>query len=437
MESPASFLVSSPGSFPPEGEGVTTMGERQECGRTLHAQLDLGGDRGCFQVLTHLSRFRECLLISATASSIKHPVVSTRQMEALYTTFTCFGPVARICLQSIYADIGSVKYEADVEEYLGQVDREIHSLVGYLSLDQAVDQGSSHKIVLMDPNNRGTSFTARVISRYIAHRMVAVLEAKEKRRSYELFKSLSNHPTLRNSAGWFFEVYGHEWLGRGREFRADELPFTDANAPPLRFRTTAPRVAGSRHYTTNKDLAERVRVGSGGHGINASVPGIYFQPCAKTQESFDGLLYIDSHTLVLVQFTLAKRHEVKPRGVKLLLQELPATVNTVCIVFVVPAERAENYSNAQKVPTAASITRRRGVKVKQYRLVFPDEDIAAVALQGPQGLEREDEDEDSDEAGDGDDYEDEDEGEDKDEDESEGGGNGEGGDAGDVMMSGL
>ena len=357
-------------------------------------------------------------------------MVSTRQTEALYTTFTCFGPVARICLQSIDADLGSDEYEADVKNYLGQVDRQIESFVGqggYKSLEQATDEGASHKIVLMDPNRRATSFQARVITKYIAHRMVAVFEEKQQMRCYELFKSLSKTPALRSSAGWFFEAYAHEWLGRGGRFEADELPVSNANAEPLSFRTTAPRVAGTGHFTTSKDLAARVRVGSGGQGIDARVHEIYFQPYTKTQESFDGLLFIDSHTLVLVQFTLAKTHEIKSRGVKQLLHELPATINTVCIVFVVPGERADNYSNEQKVPTAASITSRRGVKVKQYRLVFPDRDIEAVALQGPQS------------PGDGDGTEVGGDGgyEDDNEDEGEDTGEGPRDDAGDVRMSSL
>ena len=137
-----------------------------------------------------------------------------------------------------------------------------------------------------------------------------------------------------------------------------------------------------------------------------------------------------------MQFTLAKTHEIKSRGVKQLLHELPATINTVCIVFVVPGERADNYSNEQKVPIAASITSRRGVKVKQYRLVFPDKDIEMIVFHGPQGLGKEDGDGDSSEVGVKDDYEDEDKSDDKD-DEGEDGGNGEGGDASDIMMSGL
>src|SRR5437588_12548244 len=103
---------------------------------------------------------------------------------------------------------------------------------------------------------------------------------------------------------------------------------------------------GVGHFTTNKELAERVRVSSGSHGIDAGVPGKYFQPYAKMQDSFDGLLFIDNYILVLVQSTLAKIHKVKSRGIKLLLQELPATISTVCIIFVVPADRAQNYSNA-------------------------------------------------------------------------------------------
>ena len=301
-------------------------------------------------------------------------------MEALYTVFTCFGPVARTCLRSIHPNPQSYTYEHDLATYLGQVDREIRSLAGQLSqiLGGGLEQESSSTIVLMEPNHSGLSFTVRVMSRFIAHRMAGA----EPGRFYELLQYLSKNPALRTSATWLFEAYAHEWLRRGGEFKADELPITDTNSLPLTFCITASGVDEISYFTTGDDLAKKIPGEDGGSSIGAGVPGKYFHSCYKTPDSFDGLVFNDHHTLILMRFTMAKTHTVKPHGVRLLLQALPATIKTVCIIFVVPADRAKSYSNAQKVPTASSIG--PGVRIKQYRLVFRDQDIEGIAAQRSQ-----------------------------------------------------
>ena len=237
-------------------------------------------------------------------SSITHLRVSPASMEALYTTFTCFGPVARICLQSIHPNPDSYRYEHDLAAYLDQVDREIRSLAGQQVqiLGRTLEQESSSTIILMEPNHSGLSFTTRVMSRFIAHRMVGT----EPVRFYELFQSLSRSPALRTSAAWFFEAYAHDWLRRGGEFKADELPITVTNALPLTFCTTASGVAGICYFTTGDDLARKVFGQDGGSGIDAGVPGKYFHSCYKTPGSFDGLVFSDYHTLILMRFTMAK-----------------------------------------------------------------------------------------------------------------------------------
>lgn len=114
------------------------------------------------------------------------------------------------------------------------------------------------------------------------------------------------------------------------------------------------------------------------HNIDICNLGKYFQPYGKTQEWFDGLVFSKVDTLILLQYTMAERHEIKPHGVQSLLQALPTTIKCICIVFVVPNDRADNCANAQKVPDTNSLGLQAGQGIKQFRLVFPNEDIESL-----------------------------------------------------------
>lgn len=180
------------------------------------------------------------------------------------------------------------------------------------------------------------------------------------------------------SAGWFFESYAHDWFRRGGKFKADEIPITNRDHPPLKFEIQESEE--SNYFADPRELASRVRVGGDGHGIDAHNLGKYFQPYAKTQESFDGLVFEKVDTLILLQCTMAERHEVKAYGVQSLLGALSATIKNVCIVFVVPNDCAGNYANSQKVPDADGLgLQPERVIIKQFRLVFPDEDMQSLA----------------------------------------------------------
>lgn len=62
---------------------------------------------------------------------------------------------------------------------------------------------------------------------------------------------------------------------------------------------------------------------------------------------------------------MVERHEVKAYGVQSLLKALPTTIESVCIVFVVPNDRAGNYANSQKVPDADGLGIQPGRVIKQ------------------------------------------------------------------------
>ena len=53
--------------------------------------------------------------------------------------------------------------------------------------------------------------------------------------------------------------------------------------------------------------------------------------------------------VILLQYTIVDRHPIKANGIDLLLRALPATIKCAHIVFVVPEDRADDYSNAQTV----------------------------------------------------------------------------------------
>jgi hypothetical protein len=72
--------------------------------------------------------------------------------------------------------------------------------------------------------------------------------------------------------------------------------------------------------------------------------------------------------LILLQYTLAEKHNINERGVKDLLGKLPAMIKSVYIVFVVPRDRAIDYPKPQKSPDIAALGWHG--KIKQYQPVL-------------------------------------------------------------------
>jgi hypothetical protein len=281
-------------------------------------------------------------------------------------------------LRSLPAFTAPEYYDKKFKEYLKSVDNEIVAFVslGLQPINAAISKNSSHKIALMEPDAEGTGYKATLTSRYIAHRMASATEANSQRHFYEFFKQISRQPELRTGAGWFFEAYAHDWFRKGGKFEADELPLKETN-PKMTISTM--RSDLFNYFTTPTDLAKQVTTRNGVCRIDPSMFGKYFQPYAKSQASFDGLVFNqDGTVLILLQYTLAERHEIKERGVKELLDKLPAVIKSVYIVFVVPRDRAIHYSKLQKSPDAAALGWRG--EIKQYRLVFTDDDIKKVAV---------------------------------------------------------
>lgn len=312
-------------------------------------------------------------------------------------TYSCFGPIARICLKTIIIE-SEERYNQSLVKYLRKVDLEIQCYIansGRITFDNKLPHQSSHKMALMQPIDKGLSYTPRIATRWLAYRVYERALQRSQEDCFMLYKHLSGQRSLRSSAGCFFEGYVHEWLQDGGSFLADMIPIDNQNLLQLRFNIQKIELDSPNHFSTPESLFNMVKT-RGGRGIHESDISKYFRPVSRNYPSIDGLLFRDRTTLILLQMTIVSKHAIKPHGVAELLQALPMIITNVYIVFVVPEDCSESYARAQSIPNVAEIcTRRKNLQVKQFRLVFNDEDIQKVVVQGPSIQLEEDDDEDS------------------------------------------
>jgi len=318
-----------------------------------------------------------------TSLDTKSP--SDEEIQNLYSTFICLGPVARTCLTTVSAKLGTEEYDARFKAYVTKIDNQIQSVSAkfqFGSLSNAVGCFETHKIIRMEPCLKNTAYTTEIITRWIACRILSSADCGAKERGYKIFQSLCQHPTIRTSAGWFFEAYAHQWLRQGGRFEADMLSLKDSYET-LSFGINFASPGEPQYYKTSTDLAGQLK-NSGGKGVEHRLIGTYFQPRCPTQESFDSLVVIDKDTLILFQITMAMTHEIKVDGVRAMVQALPQTLKKVFIVFVIPEDRVENYQRPQKAPTNNDLRiRRREYTIKQFRLVFPNDELLSIAVPKP------------------------------------------------------
>jgi len=316
---------------------------------------------------------------------MQYPDPSPEQIERLYTTFTCLGPVPRTCLEIIPTK-NNTSYHDKLVKYLREVDQACRSFIRSSpcpAIDDLLDEDSGHQIAIMEPESKGSAFHTRIITRWIAHKIAEKGEKRQQLNGYLLYKSLCIQPLLRTAAGWFFERYAHDWLRRGGKFQAQKL-LQNQDIPAgdiiLTFQAVASHEDRINYFTTTGNLSEQVTI-TGGAAISSRVVGRYYLPYSPTQESFDGLLFRDVNTLILFQFTIAARHEVKAHGIKDLLGALPNTIRTILLVFVIPEHRNGNYVRPRAVPAPRAVGRRAdNLSIMQYKLVFRDRDMESVAV---------------------------------------------------------
>jgi len=300
----------------------------------------------------------------------------------LFTTFTCFGPIARTCLQSISVSNES-EYARSLDQYIGEVDQEIDTFVaqgGYQTIENSVHQHASHRIAIMHPTDNRCSYNAGIATRWIAHKVFEKVQKRSRLRCFELYNQLACQSSLRTAAGWIFEAYAHDWFRKGGSFEALALPIKDNETQPLKFTTY--RSQSLNYFTDAKSLATLVRV-KGDQRIKEDVVGKYFLPYNANFESVDGLVFSALDTLILLQITIAKSHHIKPGGVQRLCPSLPASIKNIHIIFVIPEDCMSKYLGVQRVPKARDVKpESKDLTIAQFRLVLTEEIMQSMAVDG-------------------------------------------------------
>ena len=241
----------------------------------------------------------------------------------------------------------------------------------------------THKIIRMEPCLGNGSYRPEIMTRWIAYRILNYAETGAKERGYKVFQSLCQQPILRSSAGCFFERYAHEWLGKGGIFQADRISQRDSREK-LSFKIEYTSSEEPYLYTALSQVGIILKSPKGTKGIKSEYFRRYFHPRSLTQESFDSFLVTSSNTLILFQITMAMTHDIKVDGVRAILQALPKTITEVFIVFIIPELRVDKYKVPQKVPTNKELTGGNPkYTIKQFRLVFPDDEVSSIALSKP------------------------------------------------------
>ena len=241
----------------------------------------------------------------------------------LFTLFTSFGPIARTCIKTISTK-NAKDFDEDLSGYIGEIDKEIVTYIkadGSQAIDNTVDQYASHRIMIMVPTDDRQSYEPEILTRWIALRVFEQAQKKSKLRCYELYQQLSGQERLRSAAGWFFELYAHEWLNNGGLFNAEKPRVDGMHSSALRFKTSTSKAFN--HFKDAKDLLTKVVVTNGRtSSISKEVIGRYFLPRAANFEFVDGLVFSSLHSLIVFQITIARSHQVKLHGLRQLCEAL-------------------------------------------------------------------------------------------------------------------
>ncbi|KAG0634760.1 hypothetical protein HOY80DRAFT_894333, partial [Tuber brumale] len=132
----------------------------------------------------------------------------------------------------------------------------------------------------------------------------------------------------------------HDWLRKGGSFEANELQIKDHNTLPFKFKIYWSK--SYNYFRLANDLARQVRV-KDGQGIEQNVIEIYFLPDNTNFKSVDRLVLSTFNTLILLQITVAKSHNIKVHGIKNLYQSSPTTIKNIYTVFIIPEDCISEY----------------------------------------------------------------------------------------------
>jgi len=290
--------------------------------------------------------------------------------------------MAGVCLKAISVTVEH-DFKNDWEVYVSEIDHEIHTFLidpGMSTVENSVQRHFMHKIAVIHPSSDGTLFAARITTNWIANRLLQIGLQYSPQRIFAIYKHLTNQPTLPIAGDWLFKAYGHYWFRSGGEFNADKLPVTPKNEGTLIFQLDRYKSSMLNFFTNPRSLAMQIR-SQHGRGMNPEVIGKYYLPYGYNHSSCDGLVFISLNTVALLQITIAESYEVKVKGINDLCEYLPPEITNIHIVFVIPAERTQQYWKLQEVPQVTDITKASQViSIKQFRLIMTDDHIRSVSL---------------------------------------------------------
>lgn len=194
------------------------------------------------------------------------------------------------------------------------------------------DSDTSHRLVRVEPvdgswlNTRTELFSDR-IAELVFDRIRLVTKA---RLSETLVEYLTD-PDAHSKADILFEQAAHWAIRRGCTLTMTPLSSdsteVDMLVPPVKNKEN------SRYYS----LA--IREKSGSQKVHPDFLGLYMTPVTKTEPSIDALYISPEYTTLLFQMTVSKHHSVGFRGLKRVVDMLPAKAkNDIRIVFIIPAQ---------------------------------------------------------------------------------------------------
>ena len=104
----------------------------------------------------------------------------------------------------------------------------------------------------------------------------------------------------------------------------------------------------------------------------------------SSQESIDGLLFSNAHTVILLHIILATEDQINVQGVMELHRGLLATIGNIAISLVISENAKRHYTRSQTLPLATLVLPRLNtIDIKQFRLVYTNEKIKVLSAQGP------------------------------------------------------
>ncbi|PUU72768.1 hypothetical protein B9Z19DRAFT_1136756 [Tuber borchii] len=312
---------------------------------------------------------------------VEEPITNA-QIVRLYTTYMCLGPTARVCLRSITINDNEDFYNT-WEAYVGALDREIDALI--TSPDISIIKNASeslflNKMLLIHPMSLSTEGDACISTRWIANRFLQIGLQYAPQKCFKLYQHLSYESPRSLATEWLFKAYGQYWLQSGGRFVAEWLPALSKPRQLLVFNLDRFKYHPSYYFTSAAALAEQVI----DHYTEELVPNLfrkYFIPYGRNYSSFDALSFMSADTIVLFEITQEKDYEIQPQDIQDLGLHFSRLIKNIHIVYIIPADRRQDYSKVRTIPQASEIRAvTQQLTIRQFRLAMADHQMQELAF---------------------------------------------------------